>query len=104
MSIEVNQFRGAREPRVVIPERIVCAAAMDPMTQEVYLSVRHGDELFWKVFGDKWSAVHLVQGFITNRKRFVGRREAFIIASEQNQIIRKSGNPNSKELFSEDLY
>lgn len=90
--------------RIVIPERIVCAAAYDPATGKVYPSIRHGDEVFFKLFGEDRKAWHLKQGFLTNRKRFVDRKEAFAIATEQNQIIRKSGNPNSKELFSEDLY
>ena len=44
------------------------------------------------------------QGFLTNKGRFVGRKEAMKIAQEQGQIIRLSGSPNADILFSEDLY
>ena len=47
-----------------------------------------------------------VQGFLTNRNRFVDRTEAFKIAKEANQILEDSGvyNFSSAKLFSEDLY
>jgi hypothetical protein len=42
------------------------------------------------------------QGFITTTGRFVGRREAFEIATRHGQIIEKHGNPEL--LFSEDVW
>lgn len=42
------------------------------------------------------------QGFITNTGRFVGRREAFLIAEKSGQLIRKTGQPD--QLYSEDLW
>lgn len=43
-----------------------------------------------------------VQGFLTNKNRFVDRKEGAQIAAEQGQVINKNFNPNM--LFSEDLY
>ena len=43
-------------------------------------------------------------GFMTDRNKFVDRRTARIIAEANNQIIRNSAGPNSKELYSEDLW
>lgn len=47
-----------------------------------------------------------VQGFLTNTNRFVGRKEAYKIAFEANQIIgpNKGRSENSIGLTSEDLY
>ena len=42
-----------------------------------------------------------IQGFLTNKNRFVDREEAMIIAEEADQII---GYTHSNQLFSEDLY
>ena len=51
--------------------------------------------------------MHFEQGFLTNKYRFVSRKEAYVIAKAQNQIKRLcptgSTNPNPK-LFSEMLY
>lgn len=44
-----------------------------------------------------------VQGFLTNKNRFVDRMEAAKIAVEANQLLDKS-IANSERLFSEDLY
>lgn len=44
------------------------------------------------------------QGFITSYGRHVDRFEAYEIAVKQNQILKKSGNPDSVELFSEDVW
>ena len=44
-----------------------------------------------------------IQGFLTNKNRFVNRKEAFVIAEKNNQIIDiKQATSNS--LYSEDLY
>ncbi len=47
-----------------------------------------------------------IQGFLTNTNRFVGRKEAFKIAAQANQIIgpNKGDLENSIGLTSEDLY
>ena len=43
-------------------------------------------------------------GFMTDRDKFVDRRTAKIIAESAGQIIRNSAGPNSKDLYSEDLW
>jgi len=47
-----------------------------------------------------------VQGFMTSKNRFVGRKEAYKIAFNNNQIIgpNKGYSENSIGLTSEDLY
>ena len=44
------------------------------------------------------------QGFIDQWGKFMNREEAFEVATAAGQIRQKTGNPDSKELFSEDLY
>jgi hypothetical protein len=44
------------------------------------------------------------QGFIDQYGVFMDRSEAFLVATEAGQILAKSGNPDSTELFSEDIY
>lgn len=47
-----------------------------------------------------------IQGFLTSKHRFVDRYEAWKIAAEQNQIVRRCGGDteNGGKLFSENLY
>jgi hypothetical protein len=51
-------------------------------------------------FGEDCSG-ESVQGFVTNKNRFVDRSEAMQIARSANQII---SDTTFKELYSEDLY
>ena len=44
------------------------------------------------------------QGFIDQHGQFYTREQAFVIATANNQIRRKTGGVDSKQLFSEDLY
>ena len=104
-----------------IPERIVCSACQvfvdekdgtnedgSLIIHEVY-GLRHYDSLMRKQIKElekqyKYALLDYEQGFITNKGRFVDRKEAMKIAKAQNQVIRLSGSPNSNILFSEDLY
>ena len=104
-----------------IPERIVCSACQvfvdekdgtnedgSLIIHEVY-GLRHYDSFMNKQLNElepfyKYPLLDYEQGFLTNKGRFVNRKEAMKIAKEQNQIIRLSGSPNSDILFSEDLY
>ena len=90
---------------VDIPERIVCSAC------QVFVDTRDGtnedgSEIIHTVYGLRHydPLLDWEQGFLTNKGRFVGRKEAMKIAKAQNQVIRLSGSPNSDILFSEDLY
>lgn len=106
---------------VDIPERIVCSACQvfvdeqddvnndgNLIIHEVY-GLRHYDPLMIKQINElekqyKYALLDYEQGFMTNKGRFVNRKEAMKIAKEQNQILRLSGSPNPNILFSEDLY
>jgi hypothetical protein len=89
--------------------RIVCAANR-LKSGEVILGVRHYDKHMHKVYdailgeGERVSSDFEQQGFICNRGDFWTREAAFVIATIAKQIRQKTGNPDSRELFSEDLY
>lgn len=83
-------------------EYILCAAiysgevdlAGQPL---IHCGHRHAN-ILWQ---SKLISRHLEhQGFITNKGRFVGRKEALEIAVKNNQLI----NPARSELYSEDIY
>lgn len=104
-----------------IPERIVCSVCQvfvdtrdgtnedgSEIIHSVY-GLRHYDSFMHKQLDEleknyKYPLLDWEQGFLTNKGRFVGRKEAMEIAKTQNQVIRLSGSPNSDILFSEDLY
>lgn len=106
---------------VDIPERIVCSACQvfvdtrdgtdedgSKIIHTVY-GLRHYDLFMHKQLDEleknyKYPLLNWEQGFLTNKGRFIGRKEAMEIAKAQNQVIRLSGSPNSDLLFSEDLY
>lgn len=106
---------------VDIPERIVCSACQvfvderdgtnedgSEIIHEVY-GLRHYDQFMRKQIKElekqyNYALLDWEQGFLTNKGRFVDRKEAMEIAKAQNQVIRLSGSPNSNILFSEDLY
>jgi hypothetical protein len=77
----------------------------------VILGHRHGDII--KNFGNltglrtvtngENSCGEYVQGFLTNKNRFVDRKEAADIAVQANQII-DLGRFNQNHLYSEDIY
>ena len=60
------------------------------------LNVKYG----WQE--DSLTRCKTIQGFITNKGRFVNRKEAFKIALDAGQIDETNGV--NRELFSEDLY
>ena len=106
---------------VNIPERIVCSVCQvfvdtrdgtnedgSEIIHEVY-GLRHYDPFMRKQIKElekqyNYALLNWEQGFLTNKGRFVDRKEAMEIAKAQNQVIRLSGSPNSDILFSEDLY
>lgn len=106
---------------VDIPERIVCSACQvfvderdgtnedgSEIIHAVY-GLRHYDPFMRKQIKElekqyNYALLDWEQGFLTNKGRFVDRKEAMEIAKAQNQVIRLSGSPNSDILFSEDLY
>lgn len=99
----------------VVCERIVCSAIESPLG--MLLGTRHCDHYMHQQYeqyrvnallvqGDDLPILKMItgtNGFLTNKGQFVNRKEAFIIAKEQNQIIRPSVY-DTKELYSENLY
>jgi len=97
-------------------QRVVCAANKyyfmfsDGTFEEVIVcGARHYDKIMRNqinAFDEHfWSCkIREEQGFIDQHGNFLTREVAYIIARENGQIIRECGNPNSKELFSENLY
>lgn len=104
--LTTNEFEPA-DPEESLDELIVCAANKDPDTGVVYPCVRHGCEIFWGLidaqFTEGKNCVHFVQGFLTNRRRFVDRYEAYKIATTNHQIRRRCPT-GSNRLYSEMLY
>lgn len=92
------------------PELIVCAAVKffnicDPSIEINVPSVRHFDPFTHAILElfsyDEWNQKE--QGFLTNKMRFVSRKEALEIAKANNQIRCDIGY-EPKELYSEMLY
>lgn len=92
--------------------RIVCAANKyfitlgDASFEIMLIGARHWDSCMrdqFKRLAYKVDRETEVQGFIDQFGKFYTRQEAFIIAEENDQIIRRVGGDNGK-LFSENLY
>lgn len=91
-------------------EFIICAAIRHEDTGKIYYGHRHNHcidasngELSWTLNRQEISKIKRTQGYITNKNRFVDRKEALQIALANNQVIdikQIRGN----ELYSEDLY
>lgn len=95
-----------------VPELIVCACCIFKVKdKEQYyriIGVRHFDmEMYSQIqVLEEALNIELVSykpGFITNKGRFVDRKEALAIAKANNQIVRDIGY-ESDELYSEMLY
>lgn len=90
-------------------QKIVCAANRHKKTRIIILGIRHFD-FFMRMeicarFGDAQSKnKYWEQGFVDQKGNFLNREEALIIARNAEQLERKTGGANSKELYSEDLY
>ena len=100
--------------------KVVCAA-MRNCLGEIICGARHHDSImnaqasiskhrrYWKTFVKLfgfivWRCEPVEQGFIDQWDNFLTREEAFIVANASGQCHKTSGNLNSIELFSEDLY
>ncbi len=96
------------------PERIVSAA--NKYGDVILVGVRHGSDDMYSLFDHAENVVDFIfkdtlsdreeQGFITSKYRFVTRTEAWKIAVEQQQIVRRVGGDDSDggTLYSENLY
>lgn len=91
--------------------RVVCAANRDPQTDHLILGARHWDQsmhihhglfVYAKYYDLKFSE----QGFIDQHGVFMGRQEAWKVAKEAGQIIRRvpGDDEDGGTLYSENLY
>ena len=86
-------------------ERILCSAIIWNGT--LIPGYRHSDcyELLKVFLPDFEPAGKLPHGFLTSHKRYVGRKEGYKIAKENDQLYLKPKLDDSdEELVSEDLY
>ncbi len=81
---------------------VVCAANRHT-DGRIVLGVRHFDMLMQNQMGDDKTWRNSDQGFVDCRGNFLTREEAWVVASENGQIIRRVGG-DGKKLFSENLY
>lgn len=91
-------------------ERIICAAIQIAETGKVFYGHRHdqchnalNSELSWTMNRQQITQVKKIQGFVTTFGRFVNRKEALIMALENDQVLDKR-EIRGNELYSEDLY
>lgn len=98
------------EPASDIPQRrVVCAALRDEELDLNICSPRHFDMTMHYIICSMEPDIRAQirsgkQGFVDQWGIFMSREEAFEVATAAGQIIKKTGNPNSKQLFSEDIY
>lgn len=98
--------------------RIVCAAMLME-NGDIVAGIRHFSPemraIMLKAYGEKYHLKVKEQGFVDQFGKFYDRKEAWIIADTNGQIIRPTGweeNPNPRKanigdkgiLFSENLY
>lgn len=84
-------------------QRIVCAAIRNDV-YDIICSPRHWDSLMRvqvSLSSGKWDMAE--QGFVDQHGEFLTREQAFKVATEAGQIIRRCGGDDGK-LFSENLY
>lgn len=89
--------------------RIVCAANRNRLTGEMLIGVRHCDLLMRdqrERLSDKGKNSEWEQGFVDRYGKYHDRQEAWKIAFEAGQIIRRCGGDeaNGGTLYSENLY
>ena len=86
--------------------RVVCAANKFP-DGTLILGARHWDPLmratFKKLYSDRHESGLEQQGFVDQYQNFMTREEAWIVAMEAGQIIRRVGGDEGC-LYSENLY
>lgn len=85
-----------------IGRRVVCAANRGYSNKQIVLGVRHHDSIMNNQI-DHSKHVVWEQGFIDNKGNFLTREEAYTVAFDAGQIIRRCGGDEGR-LFSENLY
>lgn len=85
-------------------ERIVCAAIKTHIGADIIiLGIRHYDPFMNSQLNGRIRGSAFIQGFITNKGRFLDRKEAWEVAKREGQIIRRVGGDDGV-LCSENLY
>lgn len=90
-------------------ETVVCAALR--VGKRIWLGHRHGhartamyDELSYTHNRKQIMRMNVEQGFITTKKRFVDRKQAYKLQTAARIKSHDVDGYRGKELFSEDLY
>ena len=85
--------------------RIVCAA-IRTAGGFIICSARHFDNLMHMQIAKSVATWErgIEQGFIDQRGEFLNRSDAWVVACEAKQIIRRVGGDHKGVLFSENLY
>ena len=86
--------------------RIVCAACKNANTGVIIAGVRHWDNIMRSHIKTGISHSEWEQGFLDNKYEFHNRTDAWKIAMDADQIIRRCGGDtaNGGTLYSENLY
>lgn len=92
--------------------RVVCAALKSARTRDVVIGVRHDDQLIKDAIlqgclYETWTEEDwedAIEGFINTDGRFITREEAFVSATENNQIINPDAGCETGRLTSNHIY
>jgi len=84
---------------------IICSAIkLENGTVVIGFRHHHCIQNYVAATGEQGIPIPHVQGFMTDGGMFLDRADGMVYAYAHDQVLRKSGNQNSKELFSEDLW
>ncbi|MHB0965540.1 MAG: hypothetical protein ACYC36_03710 [Bellilinea sp.] len=87
--------------------RIVCAAIRNDKG-DIICGVRHFDVLMGKQIDNTYSlnnwAHDVEQGFVDNKGEFLSRTDAWKVAWEAKQVLRRVGGDEKCVLYSENIY
>ena len=110
-ALQLNQVIGLSAPRIVCSAMRFSYLTKKNIIETVVIpSARHYDPLVHALVsklidGDRRRKVGEVQGFIDQQGRFYTREEAWPIAEQNDQIIRRVGGDGPDGgLYSENLY
>lgn len=87
-------------------QRVVCAALKSKVTGRIICGARHFDKIMLSQIthsGGRAEWNEAEQGFIDQFGAFLSRKEAFEIANNAGQILRRCGGDKGV-LYSENLY
>ena len=118
---ELLKFEPELVPREKQPERILCASTycdngieyqgqpQNIATGFVLSGHRHDNPMvnymtFIEQNVPSFDNSLMVNGFLTSKNRFVTREEAYLIAVEAGQIVKRDSNSENEILISEELY